>query len=99
VIAGRPTNLWLGLTTALTGAIAATLIALGFDAVVVGTLAGVWTGVLGAGIALIAGKAPTLQAGDTYTIVTPKGQPNYEATVPRPPAGGPPPEPIAEVDG
>lgn len=96
MIWGRPTNLWLGLTTAISGAIAATLIALGFDPVLVGTLAGVWQSVLGAGILLIANQPPTLERGDRYTIQTPKGQPNYEATVAAPPAASPPPTPITD---
>lgn len=37
-------------------------------------------------IAAFAGQPPTLAPGQTYTIVTPKGQPNYEATVAKPPA-------------
>ena len=93
MIAGRPTNLWLGLVTALTGAITATLIALGFDPVVVGTIAGVWTGVIGAGITLIAGQPPTLAPGDTFNVSTPAGQPNYVTTVAHPPAQDPPPVP------
>lgn len=102
MILGRPTNLWLGLTTAISGAIAATLIALGFDPTIVGTLAGVWTGVLGAAILLIANQPPTLAPGDPYKIVTPAGEPNYAAVVAHPPA---PTQPVvtepadAPVDG
>jgi hypothetical protein len=81
VIAGRPTNLWLGLTTAISGAIATTLISLGLDAVIVGTLAGVWQGVLGAAILLIANQPPTLEAGDTFKIQTPAGEPNATGVV------------------
>lgn len=87
MILGRPTNLWLGLTTAISGAVAATLIALGFDSTIVGTLAGVWTGVLGAAILLIANQPPTLNPGDTFKITTPAGQPNTTGVVT-------PPEPI-----
>ena len=94
MIRGRPTNLWIGLTTAVSGAIVATLIALGFDPVVVGTLGGVWSGVLGSVVLLVANQAPTLEAGDTYTIQTPKGQPNYEATVAPPPQAT---KPVVEV--
>lgn len=91
MILGRPTNLWLGLTTAISGAIAATLISLGADPVVVGTLAGVWQGVLGAAILLIANQPPTLAPGDTFKIQTPSGEPNHTAIVT-------PPDPVL-VDG
>ena len=85
MILGRSTTLWLGLVTAVVGAATVSLIALGFDAVVVGTLAGAFGGVAGSAIALIAGQPPTLAAGDVYKIATPEGQPNYEATVKAPP--------------
>lgn len=91
MIFGRPTNLWLGLATALSGAVVATLIALGFDPVVVGTLGGVWTGVLGAGILLIANQPPTLAPGDKFITQTPPDQDNYVTTVAQPPAADPPP--------
>lgn len=94
MIFGRPTNLWLGLTTAGSGAVVATLIALGFDPVVVGTLGGVWGGVVGAAIVLVANQPPTMEAGDRYNIQTPSGQPNYEATVAKPPAASPAPVPV-----
>lgn len=94
MIWGRPVNLWLGLTTAVSGAIAATLIALGVDPVLVGTLAGVWQGVLGAAILLIANQPPTLSPGDTFTVQTPAGEPNYQTTVAHPPAADPPPVPV-----
>ena len=91
MIAGRPTNLWLGLTTAISGAIATTLIALGADPVLVGTLAGVWQGVLGAAILLIANQPPTVSPGDTVTVQTAAGQPNYTTTIATPPAHDAPP--------
>lgn len=81
MIAGRPTNLWLGLTSAISGAIAATLIFLGFDPVGVGTLAGVWQGVLGATITLIAGQPPTVNTGDKINVITPEGEPNKTIAV------------------
>lgn len=84
MILGRPTNLWLGLVTAITAAIQVSLIALGYDAVVVGTILGAVGGVLGAAILLIANQPPTVNAGDTIKIATPAGQPNAEisATIP-----------------
>jgi hypothetical protein len=86
MIWGRPTNLWLGLATAIVGAISVTSVALGADPAIVATLSGAWGGVVGAIILVVANQPPTLSAGDTYTISTPKGQPNYEATVAAPPA-------------
>lgn len=96
MIAGRPTNLWLGLTTAISGAVVASLIALGFDPAIVGTLGGVWQGVLGAGILLIANQPPTLNPGDTFHTTTPAGQPNAVTTVATPPAADPPPVMVDE---
>lgn len=81
MIAGRPTNLWLGLTTAISGAVVATLIALGFDPSVVGTLGGVWSGVLGAAILLIANQPPTVNTGDKINVITPAGEPNKTIAV------------------
>jgi len=86
MIAGRPTNLWLGLATAIQGAIAVTAVALGADPAIVATISGAWGAVFGAIILVVAGQPPTLSAGDTYKITTPTGQPNYEATVAAPPA-------------
>lgn len=86
MIFGRPTNLWLGLATAVVGAITVSLVAFGFDPVVVATISGAWGSVVGALILLVANAGPTLAPGDTYTIQTPKGQPNYIATVAPPPA-------------
>lgn len=81
MIWGRPVNLWLGLAAAISGAVAATLIFLGFDPVAVGTLAGVWQGVLGAIILLVANQPPTVNAGSDITVTTPAGQPNATATL------------------
>lgn len=97
MIAGRPTNLWLGLVTAGSGAVTATLIALGFDPVLVGTISGAWVGVIGAGIALIAGQPPTLAPGDTFKVETPAGLPNYTTVVAHPPAQDPPPVPTPDA--
>lgn len=94
MILGRPTNLWLGLTSSISGAIVATLIALGFDPVVVGTLGGVWAGVLGAAIGLIANQPPTVNPGDRIVVKTEAGTPDYQTTIAHPPASDPPPEPV-----
>lgn len=87
MIAGRPTNLWLGLTTAIVGAVTVTAVVLGADPTVVATLAGAWGGVIGAVIALVSGQPPTLNPGDTFKIQTPAGQPNTTGVVT-------PPEPV-----
>jgi len=86
VIFGRPVNLWLGLATAIQGAVTVTVVALGVDGVIAATISGAWGAVFGAIILVVAGQPPTLSAGDTYHIQTPTGQPNYEATVATPPA-------------
>jgi len=99
MILGRPTNLWLGLVTLLSGALVATAITLGADPVAVGTLGSVWSGVLGGAILLIANQPPTLQTGDKYVVTTPAGYPNVEKVAntnltPTPPAVDPlPPVP------
>jgi len=96
MIAGRPTNLWLGVATALVSGLTFVLLTLKVDPSIVAGVGAALTGILGAVIALVAYQPPTLSAGDTYTIQTPKGQPNYEATVAPPPqATQPTPEPVA----
>lgn len=94
MILGRPTNLWLGLVASLAGVVTIMLIAAGVDPELVANLVGGGVTVLGAGIALVAYRPPTLEAGDRYTIQTPSGHPNYEATVATPPAASPPPVPV-----
>lgn len=96
MIWGRPVNLWLGLVASAAGAVTISLIAAGVDPTLVANLVGAAVGVLGAAIALVAYQPPTLAPGDTYTIQTPAGQPNYEQTVAKPPAASPPPEPVAD---
>lgn len=91
MIRGRPTNLWLGLITAISGAIGVTLIAAGVDPTVVATLISSYTGVAGAVITVIADQPPTLNPGDTFITATPAGQPNAITTVAEPPAQDAPP--------
>lgn len=88
MIFGRPTNLWLGLVTAGVALVQGTVVTVVPDVnpTAVATVGALVTAFLGAGIALVAGQPPTLAPGDSYNISTPKGQPNYEATVATPPA-------------
>jgi multisubunit Na+/H+ antiporter MnhB subunit len=81
MILGRPTNLWLGLTSAVVGAVTVTLIALGYDAQIVGTLSGAWGAVGGAIVVIVAGQPPTLAPGDTFKVATPGDQDNVTHTV------------------
>ena len=94
MIFGRPTNLWLGLATAIQGAIAVTAVTLGADAQIVATISGAWGAVFGALILVVAGQAPTVNPGDTIKVTTPAGQPTYQTTVATPPAQDPPPVPV-----
>jgi hypothetical protein len=87
MILGRPTNLWLGVVTALTGAVTVTAVALGLDPTIVATVAGAFGGVLGAIIALVAGQPPTVAAGGAIAVQTPAGEPNATATVNVAPSG------------
>ena len=95
MIAGRPTNLWLGLIGAITGGVGPLLLFAGVDPVLVAAGLSAFAGIGGAFIALIANQPPTLSAGDTYHIQTPAGQPNYEATVAAPPAAT---KPTVDID-
>lgn len=85
MIRGRPINLWLGLVTALFGAIGVTAITLGADPAVVGTLIASYTGVAGAGIALVANQPPVVNPGDTVKIQTPGNAANAEISAHIPP--------------
>lgn len=98
MIAGRPTNLWLGLATAIVGALSISAVALGADPAVVASLSGAWGGVVGAVILVVANQAPTVNPGDTINVTTPAGQPTYQTTIAQPPAQDPPPTPIAPAD-
>jgi hypothetical protein len=94
MILGRPTNLWLGLITAMAGLITSALVAAGVDPTLVASLVGPAVTVLGALIVLIANQAPTINPGDTVTMTTPKGYPNQSIVVNPPDA-----TPIEEVEG
>jgi len=96
MILGRPTNLWLGVVTALAGTVTVSLVAAGVDPVLVANLVGAGVTLLGAVIALVAGQPPTLSPGDTFNVQTPAGTPNYVTTVAHPPAADAPPVPEAK---
>jgi hypothetical protein len=89
MIWGRPINLWTGLLTLISGAVATTAIAAGADPVLVATLIGPWTAVLGAVILFVANQPATISVGDSYTVVTPGDAPNVQKVAnsnPTPPA-------------
>ena len=88
MILGRPTNLWLGLASAIVGAIQVTLVARGLDPALVASVGGAWGIVVGSLILVIANQPPTLAPGDTFHIQTPAGQPNLTAVVT-------PPDPVS----
>jgi len=92
---GRPINLWNGLIGAGIG-LAITVI----GATQAAEVAQQWAIILGAvgtflgiAVAFLAGQPPTLNPGDSFTVKTPSGQPNYQTTVATPPATDPPPVP------
>lgn len=89
MILGRPTNLWLGLISAavstcitIIGATQTAAVAQQW-AIILGAV-GAFLGVL---VLFVAGQAPTLSPGDTFTIRTPAGQPDTTGIVT-------PPEPV-----
>lgn len=98
MIFGRPVNLWLGLSTAVVGAVSVSAVVLGADPTVVATLGGAWGGVIGAAIALVANQPPTLSPGDTFTVKTAGDAPNYTTVVAHPPAQDAPPMPKADPE-
>ncbi len=94
MILGRPTNLWLGLATAVVSGLTFVMLQAGVDAATVATAGAAITGILGAVILLVANQPPTLNAGDPYTVTTPSGFPNVEKvantnTTPVPPVSDP----------
>src|SRR5690348_15475116 len=97
MILGRPTNLWLSLTTAISGAIAATLVFLWADPTAVATLAGVWQAVVGEMILLVASPPPTYARGETLVVMTPSCSTSCTSVVAYPPAQFAPPMPQADA--
>ena len=80
---GRPTNQWIGLITAAASLVQVLVVTLlpEVNPATVAVVIGAVTGFLGVLIAFVAGQPPTLNPGDTVTVVTPQGQPNATVTV------------------
>lgn len=83
MIFGRPVNQWVGLITAAASLAQVLIVTLrpDVDPAQVAIVLGALTAFLGVFIAFIAGQPPTLNSGDTVTVVTPAGQPNVVKTV------------------
>lgn len=82
MILGRPTNLWLGLSTAVVGFIQLLVINVvpDVDAMVAATIFSALAILLGAIITLVANQPPALNPGDPFTVVTPAGTANETRT-------------------
>jgi len=93
VILGRPTNLIIGSFQAILGGLVVILAGLPHPIVISGLIVGAIVGIFGALIALVANQPPSLNPGDTFNTITPKGQPNYVTTVSVPPASDAAPVP------
>lgn len=96
MIFNRPPNLILGAFTAVFNVVVLVLASSGI-VIEPGVTAAVNLAA-GAVITVIAYQPPTLNPGDTFTVQTPAGEPNYETTVAHPPAQDPPPVPVADGD-
>lgn len=94
MIFGRPPNLVLGAFTATFNVV---VLVLASQGVVIdqGVVAAVNLAA-GAVITVIAYQPPTLNPGDTFTVKTDAGTPDYQTTVATPPASDPPPTPLPE---
>ncbi len=84
-------NLWLGAFTAIFSTIVLILSALVPPIIINPAVVSGVTLAAGALMALVANQPPTLTAGDTFNVQTPKGQPNYTTTVAAPPNADRPP--------
>jgi hypothetical protein len=95
---GRPVTLWGSLITACIAFLQVAIVTLvpNVDAGAVALLLGSLGGLLGVVVAFLANQPPTLAVNDTYKIETPKGEPNYVATVAQPPAAA---QPVPDPNG
>lgn len=77
MILGRPYQLWLGLSSAITGFIAYVVVNVGHTdpEVTLGIVAGI-NAILLALMLLLSNQPPQLAPGDQYKVITPAGQPN-----------------------
>ena len=91
MILGRPQNLILGAVTALFNVV---ILVLGSQGVAVPPEIVAAVNIAAAAvITLIAYQPPTLNPGDSFTVQTASGTPNYQTTVATPPAADPAPQP------
>ena len=83
MIFGRPTNLWNGLVVAAVSLVSIVVMQLlpDVDSEVVATIGAAVSLFLGSVIAILANQPPTVNSGDTITVVTPNGVPNETRTV------------------
>ncbi len=81
MIFGRPVNLILGAFTAIFSAVVIVLAALEPPIVIPAVVVGAVNLAVGALIALVANQPPTVNAGDTVTVVQPGATPNTTTTV------------------
>lgn len=82
MILGRPTNLWLGFTTALLALVQILAVQVwNLDPTATATTLGAVGVVLGAAVSLIANQTPVVTPGSNVTVQTTSGQPNATATL------------------
>lgn len=94
MIFGRPANLIVGTFQIVFGAVVVVLAALVPPIIIPALVVAAIGAAFGAIVALIANQPPTLNPGDTISVRTPAGQPNYQTTIATPPAQDPPPVPV-----
>lgn len=87
MILGRPTNLWTGAITSISGVVTFLLIAAGTDPVLVAQGAAAVLTALGAIVLLVANQVPTITAGGAVTVQTASGTPNATANLDLAPSG------------
>lgn len=97
MILGRPTILWIGLVTAVSGFLTLVLVQLGHvDPVLAGSLVASLAAIAGSVITIIAGQPPVVAPGATVKVQTPAGQPNTALVVAADGASAAPaPDPVA----
>ena len=81
MILGRPANLVVGAFQTILGAVVIILFYWSPPVVIPNPVIGAVVLAFGAIISLIANQTPTVNSGDTVTVVTAKGEPNKIVTV------------------